>query len=1551
MQKTLNQTKRWMAACLSMMLIITGLVPFGKVLAAADVWTISNPTTISNSPADDTKLGTAGTPVKAKNRILPTIALTNTNPVNPSITVKINSATFTLTTPATFGSNSVTLKDIPLNVDGSVTKVELLSPGLSTATMYYQYVPKSPPGPTTFVFNNIPKPDGGAAKGSSVDPIIVKSSRTISGLTFDYTGDTNDTKPEVQVLVNGVIVQRIYSTGNGITVNPFDLTPGLNTVRILSYNSGYEAKNTVSGLIDVYYDFQPTNSPIILTDYPGQGTSITNALLYSDPAITLNGIYGAGVVGSNLRLKITTNNGANVQDLSSTAPAVNQSASTFSFKDVTLQPGLNVITFYEKMGAVTREHYKFYVEYNSTPFIDELKINDTPLTSATTLITVPSTNRLNLNMEGIAKNAKTVTVTNVTTGATVDANVSGTSSTFSLSLPSQLGRNDLQITAKNLNKTVGVINRSIHVVTSDPTDSHQIYNLTAKNLTTNKIVTLTPGQVATISSDASASGGLNTAKFQFDGTALLQHEDITNVRRIIDFKMTFKEQGTGNTWSVSAIPPGAGTSKGNGFTQYSVLAVENQNTPLPVGAYPFTDGNSYTVSFSYQYETYDSIAGAWATQGYVPITNYAYQFKYIDSSKPNFTSVKYNGNTLIPNAVNTVGQATLKLNVTAENMTVDTTKLFVYYEGNALTSPTQYDITNVSTPTGSTTTTFDLKLTNLPSGTGDLLLTYDDGTNPKTSVLYRLNVQNAPYIQLTYVDGSGQIRSFEDGYQIQSDSDFHNLSGKVFNYDLNKNNITVKVNSKALTVGDPSDSPARDVTVVPSAGSTLGTFVISQAAFSREIKAKGKGNHTLEISLTTQPGVTYTYNILYVTSKAPTIEDIKLETIQNGKSQELVKKAADPAYQTGAYFLSDFSFTVKDASHLYIEKNGKRIADYRYNNGDWDLQQTNQEYIDTLSELPSSRLKSDFTDSNFESKSKTKFEASMKSTEYGDLIEDVQNDVKDPSLQEQKLTLFPLTLKKDGSTVYTIVAEDDTGAILRYNVTINQNMSSWEVISPVKVRETDQYIIVNSNSVPIKVFAENATKVLFGKTEAKVTNTTERDFQYNDKLGKVVPETYYVFTATVPLKKGLNTVKYTVQVGSASYNDQVLIFNANSAVDGAEYRDVLGKKTSFSVFEKALDLKFPSGTVLLTPSAGLAGEEVKNPSGDIFIDVPLYFGIADRTTGQVVMEGSNLKPRLTLESNFGYASPLYYIDAGDTTVPGGRDPYFKEGDADDFKTRYHDNLVPSRKGTIAIKYDPSIVNAANNILTIFYNNGEKWTNLGGVVNTGAKTVSVPFEGFGFYMVMKTRESFDDVVTHDFARDAMETLYAKGIMPNYSGSSFGANRDMTRGEFATMIVKALNLPLNAGPFSDDNHTDPIEPSFSDVRPSRDTWDYQYEYIETAARAGIVRGKEPGYFRPSESLTREEAAIMIARALNLKMTGSPELAKANLTKLFTDGKDVSYYAALSTLAVTKAKLMSGEPNDPAAKKPTYRFLPRSNLSRAEMAVITIRVMVQLKKLPKQ
>ncbi|PTQ56245.1 MAG: hypothetical protein BSOLF_0556 [Candidatus Carbobacillus altaicus] len=114
---------------------------------------------------------------------------------------------------------------------------------------------------------------------------------------------------------------------------------------------------------------------------------------------------------------------------------------------------------------------------------------------------------------------------------------------------------------------------------------------------------------------------------------------------------------------------------------------------------------------------------------------------------------------------------------------------------------------------------------------------------------------------------------------------------------------------------------------------------------------------------------------------------------------------------------------------------------------------------------------------------------------------------------------------------------------------------------------------------------------------------------------------------------------------------------------------------------------------------------------------------------------------------------------------------------------------------------------------------------------------------------------------------------------------------------------------------------------------------------------MSGTSPGFFRPNDQVTREQAAIMIARAMNLKLPATPDAARATLAKVFVDTNQMNVYALQSIAAVYKAGLMEGSPLDPQAKKTMYAFNPRASITRAEMAVILQKMMIQMKKLSKQ
>ncbi|KAG2962374.1 hypothetical protein PC120_g27686 [Phytophthora cactorum] len=205
--------------------------------------------------------------------------------------------------------------------------------------------------------------------------------------------------------------------------------------------------------------------------------------------------------------------------------------------------------------------------------------------------------------------------------------------------------------------------------------------------------------------------------------------------------------------------------------------------------------------------------------------------------------------------------------------------------------------------------------------------------------------------------------------------------------------------------------------------------------------------------------------------------------------------------------------------------------------------------------------------------------------------------------------------------------------------------------------------------------------------------------------------------------------------------------------------------------------------------------------------------------------------------------------------------------------------------------------------------------------------------------MKLSKSYTDITNHPWGRNLLNALYSKGIMNNLRYNEFGSDDQTTRGEFATLLVKGLSLPLNY----DNNQT------FYDIVPTSTSTTWDYASIETAARAGIVQGLSDGFFGADQRVTREQAAVMIARAMSLKLSANNSKLSASLAKSFTDSTAIDYYARPAIEAVSKQKIMEGNPVTVAgSSKQLYQFNPKGNLTRAEAAKIAVELLKKSTKL---
>ncbi len=190
-----------------------------------------------------------------------------------------------------------------------------------------------------------------------------------------------------------------------------------------------------------------------------------------------------------------------------------------------------------------------------------------------------------------------------------------------------------------------------------------------------------------------------------------------------------------------------------------------------------------------------------------------------------------------------------------------------------------------------------------------------------------------------------------------------------------------------------------------------------------------------------------------------------------------------------------------------------------------------------------------------------------------------------------------------------------------------------------------------------------------------------------------------------------------------------------------------------------------------------------------------------------------------------------------------------------------------------------------------------------------------------YAVIYSPKTFADVTAH-WAKDTVNDMASRLIMEGSSEGRFEPDQDITRAEFAAVMVKGLGL-MRPGTGKD---------VFQDV--AKGSW--YYDAVAIAYANGIIDGYEDGTFGPMSTITREQAMVMTARAM--KLTGLKAELTANeaeqLLAGFTDAGEAADYAKLSMAACLKTGIMTGRDNDTAA--------PKSNITRAEVAVIVKRLL---------
>lgn len=171
--------------------------------------------------------------------------------------------------------------------------------------------------------------------------------------------------------------------------------------------------------------------------------------------------------------------------------------------------------------------------------------------------------------------------------------------------------------------------------------------------------------------------------------------------------------------------------------------------------------------------------------------------------------------------------------------------------------------------------------------------------------------------------------------------------------------------------------------------------------------------------------------------------------------------------------------------------------------------------------------------------------------------------------------------------------------------------------------------------------------------------------------------------------------------------------------------------------------------------------------------------------------------------------------------------------------------------------------------------------------------------------------FEDLDDVPCAAAQIRALANLGIINGKSETEFAPHEGITRAEYIKLICTALKIT----PDKD------LKQKFDDVP---DTY-WAFDYIMQAEKNGIVKGASDDEFVPGRTITREEMAAILYRAVNTKKL--PMMQGA--AKEFADSDEIDEYAKTAVEKLSAAGVISGMDET--------EFAPKKTATRAQAAVI--------------
>lgn len=1156
----------------------------------------------------------------------------------------------------------------------------------------------------------------------------------------------------------------------------------------------------------------------------------------------------------------------------------NSPGNRFVTSGVTLYSGFNKVTFSGMQGNLTRSE-SFYILYDRVPFVSSLQVLGGPAAlnlNEGTQVVVPVSS---ITLQGKVANATKVTVS-LNGGTALQTSLLEDGTFFTPALTLEPGLSTLKIVVQNASDKI-TLDRNVYFF-----DTNQPY--ASLNL-------VHAGKEYSILSNSPTLSVKDTFKAGLSGQILVPYNNAAfggasgAGKIIINAGTTSELKLSSVTTSEELTIPGP-----DGVTPAYKLVKFTTPVEVPIAE----GGNDFTLTVEYGTYTASLLKSYFYVPGETVINNIYYLPDYTATKDiKDVSKLPLNGQQMEKDNFYILVQS----NVTPDS---DLTAMYLPLSAKGL------ELTQVTGAVGLSTTERVYQITGFSNGQQKVQFKY--GTSKS------VYIADISYVSKNYI----YVSNLQDGQTIEYNSNNNKsitVAGEYIGFE-NINSAQFQINGKDSSTWDPANNPQFvvndnnkkfNVTLNISQQGPL-VYGENTLVFTGISKDAGKNERVITKELRIYIIDT---NISNLSQFHPTLGTNR-PIFETDSRTNAAKKNTILALPAEITFKDDKYVTTQDNYDLVLQGGGATTLNlYR-----------GSDLIFTSVGLTNPMLQEGEKD------------AFTSPGTYNSLIYDYVGTTKDFLLR-----IRDLKFDAPGSHVYTLELINKTGARTTQRIEVVREVLPYRILAPVAT--VGDQIVVNKNFVRFDIEAEGATKVIIDKYEAVARKDKANRFTYD-------------YVGLKPDKA--TSIKIQIVREDSTLSDTVTVYYASAVQIDTQY---MAEKVAnkYTVFNKQLQLSFPKGTLMKGYTSSGAAK--------YYPDTKLLFGIADPADGVVERTNDygniiNVSPfderyvgvqkqlvilqelvlRFTssaTNNNFSRVSDIYWLSGGlgevgtkgsNNYVPAtnGVAPYSTEGNFTQISQSR--KIIPSQRGELTLSFSPNVVDEVGSTVTVYrYTDAGKWENIGGEVDTKNHTVTVPFDEFGYYTVMKLRRGYTDITNHPWARNILNGLYSKGIMTNLRSDAFGADDTTTRGEFATLLVRGLNIPLDY---------DTNKQTFFDIVPEAISTTWNFKSIETAARAGIVTGLSDGFFGPDQALTREQAAVMIARALKLKMNANDAKLVTSLSKSFVDSGSMDFYSRPAIEAVSKAKIMEGSAVTVTGQtKPVYNFNPKGKLTRAEAGKIAV------------